>query len=168
MAAQTAEERFHELYLAQSDAIFRHCYYRLEDRERARDMVQETFLRTWQYLSNGHAIDNLRAFLYRVANNLIIDDSRKRQALSLDLLQADGFEPANDADRRLHLEVEAAEALTLLKQLGPDEREVILLRYVDGLKPKEIAHILDESPNVISVRLHRAMKHLQKVIHHDE
>ena len=76
------------------DAIFRHCYFRVFDRERARDLVQETFLKTWEYLTRGHDIENIRAFLYRVATNLIIDDSRRKKEISLEQLSESGFDPA--------------------------------------------------------------------------
>ncbi len=162
--SDSANQHFRRLYESYSDAIFRHCYYRLNDRERALDLVQDTFLRTWQYLGAGHTIDNMRAFLYRVANNLIIDDRRKKQLLSLDQLKEDGFEPASNADQRLKNTIEAGDVLSTLNRLEPNEREVVLMRYVNDLKPKEIAEILDESPNVISVRLHRAVKHLREIL----
>ncbi|MBI5466917.1 MAG: RNA polymerase subunit sigma-70, partial [Candidatus Kerfeldbacteria bacterium] len=59
------EHEFLRHYEQFADAIFRHCYYRVFDAEQAHDLVQETFLRTWQYLVSGHQIDRIRPFLYR-------------------------------------------------------------------------------------------------------
>lgn len=168
MKEQSPEQRFLAIYETHADAIFRHCYYRVEHRELAHDLAQEAFLRTWQYLANGHSIDNMRAFLYRVANNVIIDDRRKAKELSLDTLREEGFEPASEAHKKVVAGAEIAEITQVLEQLQEKEREVIILRYINDLQPKEIAYILGESTNVISVRLHRAVQRLQTLIHIDE
>lgn len=155
------DEQFLEAYDAYADAIFRHCYFRVYDRERARDLAQETFTKTWEYLTTGKKVENLRAFLYRVANNLVIDESRKRRPVSLDELQEKGFDPGERIDEALHARLDANAVLSLLDNLSPDYRQVIVYRFVDQLGPKEIAGLLDESENVISVRLNRAIKQLR-------
>ncbi|MBI5404831.1 MAG: RNA polymerase sigma factor [Candidatus Kerfeldbacteria bacterium] len=155
------DEQFLEAYDAYADAIFRHCYFRVYDRERARDLAQETFTKTWEYLITGKKVENLRAFLYRVANNLVIDESRKRRPVSLDELQEQGFDPGERIDESLHARLDANAVLELLDRLSPDHRQVIVYRFVDQLGPKEIAALLDESENVISVRLNRAIKQLR-------
>ena len=80
---QGMEQLFFEAYEAYADAIFRHCYFRLNDRELAKDMMQEAFTRTWEYVQNGNNPTNIRAFIYRVASNLIIDHYRKKKSYSL-------------------------------------------------------------------------------------
>ena len=75
---------FSDAYEEYKDAIFRHCYFHTFDREQAKDAMQETFIKTWQYLESGHKIDNLRAFLYKVATNLIINAARKKKSVSLE------------------------------------------------------------------------------------
>ena len=89
MKDESNDQEFVEWYNTYSDAIFRHCYFRLKgDRETAKEFVQETFIRTWKYRKT-HEIHNIRAFLYRVATNLIINESRraKRPTVSLDYLR---------------------------------------------------------------------------------
>jgi DNA-directed RNA polymerase specialized sigma24 family protein len=56
------EQDFIKHYNQHSDAIFRHCFYRVYDRETALDLVQETFAKTWAYLATGHEVKNIRAF----------------------------------------------------------------------------------------------------------
>ena len=90
------EQQFLEAHTQHSDAIFRYCYYRVFDREKAKDYVQETYLRTWKYLAEGRKVDNIRAFLYRTATNLIIDESRKKKATSLDQIMQKDFAPNDD------------------------------------------------------------------------
>ena len=82
------EEEFLTLYDAYADAIFRHCFFRVYERERARDLVQETFARTWEYAAKGNAVENARAFLYRVANNVIGDEVCEKKETSPDAMHA--------------------------------------------------------------------------------
>src|SRR5437763_398183 len=91
--ALAVEAEFLAAFDEHSDALFRHCFVRVRDREAAKDIVQETFTKTWDYLAKGKKVDHLRAFLYRVANNLIVDASRRKRSTSLDhMMEEDGFE----------------------------------------------------------------------------
>jgi RNA polymerase sigma-70 factor (ECF subfamily) len=145
------------------DAIFRHCCFRVWDRERARELAQESFTKTWEYLSRGKPIDNIKAFLYRVANNLIIDESRKKKAGSLDGLMEEGFEPEDGRPDPSEW-AEAARSLDALQKLPTKYREVLTMRFVEGLGPKEIASILGESENSVSVRINRGVNALKKYL----
>lgn len=154
--------KFLEAYEAHSDAIFRHVYYRVFDRDKAKDLTQECFVRTWERIVGGAQIGNFRAFLYRTAVNLVIDDSRRRKAESLEAAMENGFEPAvlglSAAETAEHRRVVAA-----IHRLEPAYREVLLMRHIEGLGPKDIAAALDESENAVSVRLHRGMAMLKDI-----
>ena len=78
--AENLDKEFLAAYDEYSDALFRHCMIRVRDRDVAKDIVQETFSRTWLYLSEGKKVEYIRAFLYRVANNLIVDGARKKKS----------------------------------------------------------------------------------------
>lgn len=160
---QPQHDDFLRAYDQYADAIFRHCYYRVYDRERARELSQECFMKTWEYLSQGKEVQNLRAFLYRVANNLIIDSSRKKKESSLDAMMDEGFEPMDGADKTA-VAAEAGNMLALLDKLDEKYQDVVRMRYLDDLSPKEIALVLGESENVVSVRLHRAIKQLREYL----
>src|SRR3989344_8270173 len=88
------EEQFLEAFDKYSDDIFRYCYYRVFDRDKAKDVVQDAYCRTWKYVKDGKTIENMRAFLYRTAKNIIIDDSRKKKSFSLDQMIEKGFMPS--------------------------------------------------------------------------
>ena len=66
------QEGFLNAYDAYADAIYRHCFFRVFSKERAEELAQETFMKTWEYVARGNVIENYKAFLYRVTNNLII------------------------------------------------------------------------------------------------
>jgi RNA polymerase sigma-70 factor, ECF subfamily len=160
------EQEFEKAYNDYSDAIFRHCYFRVFDRERGKDLMQETFMRTWTFLSEGKKVDNMRAFLYRVANNLIVDHVRKKKEASLDAMQEAGWDPGYDQTEDMQKRIEQRNIMETLHTMDEGYREVLVMRYVDGLPPADIADILGESANTVSVRLHRGIKqlraHLQK------
>lgn len=162
-------EDFIKHYDAYADVLFRHCFLRIYDREQAKDLVQEIFLRAWRYTQKGNQVENMRALLYRIANNLIIDEARKRKSSggtpsSMEDLVEAGHEPFRDIRAQLTAKIEVGLLQKTLAQLADDDRRIILLRYMDDLEPREIAEILNESPNVTSVRLHRAIKKLQALL----
>lgn len=156
--------RFLRAYDDLSDAIFRHCYYRCFDREKARELMQECFMRTWEKLAAGDDIQNLRAFLYRVATNLVIDSSRRKTTDSLDAMTEDlGFEAVDHgAHGRMEIAAETSRIAGLMDKIDPKYRDAVSLRYIDGLSPKEIAEIVGESENAVSVRIHRGLAMLRE------
>lgn len=163
--SQDLEKDFLAAYDEHSDALFRHCLIRVRDREVARDIVQETFSKTWTYLSEGKKIEYIRAFLYRVANNLIVDGSRKKKSSSLDaMMEDDGFEPQDETLRNPADIPAAREALVMLKSLDEIYRTAITMRFIDEMSPREIAHALGVSENVVSVRIHRGIERLSKMM----
>lgn len=152
-------------YDEHADALFRHCLIRVRDREIAKDIVQETFSRTWVYLSAGKKVDYIRAFLYRVANNLIVDGARKKKSSSLDaMMDDDGFEPVDESIRDFADKPAARHAMKMLGELDEIYRTAITMRYVDEMSPREIAAQLGVSENVVSVRIHRGIERLSKMM----
>lgn len=166
--SDSTDDLFDRSYADFADAIFRHCAYRLLDRERGRDVMQEAFLRLWQQLQKGVVVENMRAFLYRIANNLIIDEVRKKKERSLDQLMEAGFDPGEDKTADLHTSLQMQQILKVLKHLDIEDREVIVLRYIDDLGPSDIAPILGITPNATSVRIHRAVSALRTVLQQKE
>lgn len=152
---------FIKAYDDHSDAIFRHCYFRVFNRDKAKDLVQETFIKTWEYLQKGEGVDNLRAFLYKVATNLIIDDSRKNKPSSLDAMQEEGFDPMGDSGESLPNVIVRGEVRQMLEGINPKYRQAVQLKYIDDLSLKEISKITGESENNISVRIHRGLEELR-------
>lgn len=166
MASMNENERFVQAYEEYADAIFRYCFYRVYDRERALELVQESFMKTWEYLASGKQIDNIKPFLYKVATNLIIDQSRRRHSpeTSLEELQDLGFDPPDPHAVQVEKLVDAKFAAEKLKNLPDMYREAVTLRYINDLSPKEIAEIIGESENVVSVRINRGINQLRKML----
>jgi RNA polymerase sigma factor (sigma-70 family) len=164
MKESSRKEVFLESFDAYSDAIFRFCLVKTSQKELAEDLTQEVFMRYWQVLTDGKEMTNTRSFLYTIANNLVIDWYRKKKSVSLDVMQEQGFEAEQKGTNQV-LDTEYAYILETIDTLEEKDRVVVLLRFVEGLDPKDIAKILGESANVVSVRINRAIEKVQKKLH---
>lgn len=170
------EARFLKAFEEYNDALFRHAFLRVSNREKAIDLVHDTYTKVWSYIKDGYEIDSFRPFLYKVLNNLIIDEYRKRKESSLDaLLEQEGVdegsfdELSENSTEQLAATIDGKKAFELLEKLPEQYREVIIYRFVDQLGPREISELIEESENVVSVRIHRGLKLLrQKIEANDE
>lgn len=169
------EERFLKAFEEYSDALFRHAFLRISDRERAIDVVHDTYTKVWAYVRKGHEVESFRPFLYKVLNNLIIDEYRKTKEASLDaLFEIDGVdegsfdELSSNTVESLAATLDGKQVFGLVETLPDVYKEVIILRFIDELGPKEISVLIEETENVVSVRLHRALRLLRKMVESKE
>lgn len=168
------KNRFVSLYEKEADAVFRYCLIRTSSRETAIDLSQEAFMRFWDALVQHKSISNDRAFLFTIVRNLIIDWYRKKKSVSLEALgeSRDG-EERDILDTLIlqdggyiqeELRAEGRYVIEKIKELDPQYQQILYLRFVEDMKPREIAEILDESVNVVSVRLTRAIEKLRNIV----
>ena len=160
------ERQFIENYNQHFDGIYRYCYFCVFDQDLADDIVQETFIKTWKYIADGKDIKNIKPFLYKVARNLVIDHSRKKSLVPLDEVKENvlSFRLNNDSEKKMFDTMSFKELQEILKELDEDHREVVIMRYVEEFKPKEIAVLLGESANTVSVRIHNGLEKLRKIL----
>ncbi len=171
---EDSKDAFSRIFEAHSDELFRHAFLRLSDRERALELTQETFLKAWNYVVEGGDVRQYRSFLYRILNNLIIDEYRKHKSQSLDAMleneetstqvEAELLRDDTDELEAAVVRFDSARAVAALANVGEAYRSVLVMRYIDGLSPKEIAESLGESENTVSVRIHRGIKKLQTLL----
>ena len=131
------------------DKIYRYCYYRVRDEETARDLTQETFLRFLgsNYEERGEKI----RYLYTIARNLCIEEARKAKFSELpEDLSDQGMESEELVDR---IRVNMA-----LKRMPEADRELLILRYMNGESVTEICRITGISRFALYRRLKAAEK----------
>lgn len=150
------------LYNTYVDDIFRYLMFRLKNREKALDLTQEVFVRMWQsYLSKGKEVEYPKALLYKIAHNILVNSYERDKIYdSLDNLSEDGFE-VEDQTQKTSFEIK--DLNDALDKLPEKYSDLIMLKYIEGFSIKEIAEMYDETENVISVRLHRALGYLEKI-----
>ncbi|MDQ5901670.1 MAG: hypothetical protein QG580_385 [Patescibacteria group bacterium] len=160
------EKVFMESYEEFSDAIFRYAFFQTSNREVALDIAQDTFIKTWQYLQKGEEIENIKAFLYRVAKNLIIDYRRKKKSSSLDEIMETGldFKTDEDIEEEKQKEFEKQKVIKTIDQIDEKYKEIVLMRYVEEMSIKEIGETLGLSDNHVSVMIHRGVDKLKKLL----
>lgn len=168
------QEAFTEVYDANVSDIYRFVYFKIGSEEEAKDLTSLIFLKTWNHIQNNTLEDakTLRALLYKVARNAIIDHYREqgsRTAVSLD----DEKNPLdipieNDDEKRLDQEQDLALIRSKLPLLKEEYREVIIMRFVSDLSIEEMADITQKSKGNIRVLIHRALTALKELIDKDE
>ncbi len=167
------KDRFVKIYNEHADSIFRFCFLRVSDRNVAIDLTQDVFMRYWDSLIKGTSVLNDKAFLFTIARNSIIDWYRKKKAISLEELQEDSDDPEefalieDNAKGALELTTESRFLLDKIKSLPHTSQQVLYFKYIEDLKPKEIAQILNIQENAVSVRIFRALEELRKVTGYD-
>ncbi|HQT82699.1 MAG: hypothetical protein B7W98_01430 [Parcubacteria group bacterium 20-58-5] len=144
-----------------------HAFFKTHSQEMGEDLVQDTFMKTWKYLVKGGKIDTMKAFLYHILNNLIVDEYRKRKTTSLDVLLEKGYEPREkDNTERLFSILDGKAAMLLIQQLPERYRKVLRMRYVQDLSLTEMSLITGQSKNTIAVQLHRGLEKLKLLYTH--
>lgn len=168
MSISDNKKCFSDIYNKESDAVFRFCLLRVSDRERALDITQEAFTRLWSSLVSGKEVENPRALVFVTARNLIIDWYRRTKSVSLEGLSVNEDKPFDIPDeksvREMELSSDAKRVLALVEKLESQYREVIFLRFVSDLEPRDIAEILGLNANTVSVRLSRGMEALRQLM----
>lgn len=165
MIKVNTESQFSDLYEGFVDPVFKHCYFRVSDREKAKDLTQTVFERLWKHMTKGGDLTSPKAFIFRITNNLIIDEYRTKKDDSLDVLMEGGFDVMSEDFENIFKNLEGAETLKLLENLPEQYRDVLIMRYIDDLALSEIGDILGERENTIAVRIYRGIKKLKEISH---
>jgi RNA polymerase sigma-70 factor (ECF subfamily) len=169
VAAQEDRAAFATLYRRYLDRIYAYAFYQLGDHHDAEDATERTFLAAMRALPAFRDEGaTFRAWLFRIAHNTVANAHRTRARRHADPLPEPFDRPAPDADPA-GLVARADELRTVLRAitgLSEDRRQVILLRFVDGLSSSEIGQVLDRSPGAVRVLLHRALRDLANRLPH--
>jgi RNA polymerase sigma-70 factor (ECF subfamily) len=163
LAAQHDRASFEVLYRRYLDRVYGYAFYQLRDHHDAEDATERTFLAALralpQFRDEGATF---RAWLFRIAHNTIVNARRSRSRRRTEQLP-EVVEPAAPNADPAGLVVEADERRRVMRavaELPDDRREVVLLRFVDGLSSREIGQVMDRSEGAARVLLHRALRDL--------
>ncbi len=154
-----------QVYDLYSPGIYRYAYRLLGDDQLAEDCVADTFFRFLNALRGERGPEtNLKAYLYRIAHNWITDSYRRRSPVITELDE----ELPNIQDDRLEIQVEKRsdqqKVRLALASLTPDQRQVIVLRFIEGWENKEVADALQKPVSAIKALQHRALAMIRKMV----
>ncbi|MCD6087708.1 MAG: RNA polymerase sigma factor [Candidatus Hydrothermae bacterium] len=152
------DKKFEKTVITYKDQLYNYLFWMTGNRTEAEDVLQETFLRYYKY---GDPVENPKAWLFKVARNVYLKRQRKRsREVSLELVEANPVLPGMQvALEREELIRKVREGLRRLKD---HHREVIILRYMEGLSYEEMAAVLGENVGTIKSRLNRAKEKLRE------
>lgn len=159
-------DHIRQLYDEYADQIYRFLYWQTGDPLLAEDITSEVFMRAWKHremLEQG----NQRAWLYRVARNLITDNYRRKKETAI----SEDYEPVSDIN--LHDDAARREEIIRVRkvvaELSPLSRSVIILRFFEQLSSQEVADIMNKTPGNVRILQYRALKELKsKLTNHDK
>ena len=154
------EQAFQALYRLAARPLWAYISRALGDRTHADDVLQEAFLRLLRSKPVSTDPGELRAILYRIASNLIVDHARRAKRERVRAEQTVAVDAAADPDAALRMDMER-----VFRQLRPQERAMMWLAYVEGSDHREIAEAVGVKERSVRVLLFRARKRLAALLH---
>lgn len=159
-------EAFGLLYERHVNDVFTYLYYRLGDRTTAEDLASEVFLRAWQKIGE-YRYRGLPfvAWLYRIAHNLLIDHRRRESRRpSVPLGTVTEIQDGVDGPSSISEALTRVDLQTAVARLSDDQQQVIVLRFILGMSPDEIARVLGKTRGAVEALQHRALKNLRRLV----
>jgi RNA polymerase sigma-70 factor (ECF subfamily) len=161
-AREGDEEAFRDLYEAYRDPVWTLVLSLVGDPLQSQDILQNVFLKAFRGLSGFRFRSGLYTWIYRIALNECRNHLRRRRApvLSLDAVigRREEIDGAPDADR---LEARRTALREAVMKLPVRMREVVVLKYVEGLSYREMSRVLRCPPGTVASRLNRALAELE-------
>jgi RNA polymerase sigma-70 factor (ECF subfamily) len=154
-------ESFGEIYSIYLDRIYRYVIYQVRDKATAEDLSEEIFWKAWRGLAkyrwDGHPFS---AWLYRIAHNQIVDyfrTNRKYQNIEVESLAGD-TDPEQEVSRK---QMERL-LVSAVSSLPEQQRQVIILKFIEGLDNREIEQIMGKKQGAIRMLQMRALTTLRQ------
>lgn len=161
-AAQGDKKAFCDLYDNYKDRLFRYAFYRLRSQTDAEDAVSECVVSAWKQIANLRDPGAFQAWIFRIlsacCNRLIKEQIARKEMVPLDSLAGNQTSNhSNEEDTRMFLE-------EALKTITEDERDIVLLSVVAGLKSNEIAEITGLTAGSVRSNLSRSLKKMREFL----
>jgi RNA polymerase sigma-70 factor (ECF subfamily) len=169
---QQKNEVFNNEFLPLVHAMYNFAYRLTLDRDDAKDLVQDTYMKAFRFIESFQTGTNAKAWLFRILKNSFINDYRKKskEPNKVDYQEVETYYNSEDVNRQItaDLRVESLkdmigdEISNALNSLEVDFRTVIILCDLEGFKYEEMAKILDIPIGTVRSRLHRARQLLKE------
>ncbi|MFW6028635.1 MAG: RNA polymerase sigma factor [Halanaerobiales bacterium] len=156
------ESVFEEFYSEYWPKIYNFIYYRVQNEEEAEELSQEVFHRVYKQLKKKKSIDQLIAYTYMIARNIVYDLWRKRgrtpEMSYIEDLSMKGFE----LEAKEEFLEESVVVSQMLESLSDTAREVVILRIIKGYSITDVAKHLNKPEGTIKSIQYRALEKLRK------
>lgn len=159
---QPALAEIYDLYQAE---LYRYAYRQLGDQNQAEDCVSETFSRFLRALRSGKGPqDHLRAYLFRIAHNWITDQFRRMPPPELPFDDQTQSSKAADPEDITIFNSEQETVRNALQLLTPGQRQVVILKFLDGWSNQEISAALNRPVGAVKALQHRGVASLRRIL----
>lgn len=165
-AASGDPDAFAQLYNAYVDPIYRFIFFKVSDRETAEDLTSQVFLKAWQGIGKFRQRElYFKGWLYQIARNTVIDHYRAQQKVEpLDKVAATMPDPQANVKRLVDRRLTHDWLWSKLDYLTDEQREVIVLKFIEGLSTREVAEIMDKRQGAIRALQMRALQTLADIV----
>ncbi len=153
-------------FMPHIDSMYNFAFKLTMDEEDAKDLVQDTYLKAFRFISSFEKGTNAKAWLFRILKNSFINDYRKKskQPAKVDYQEVETIYNSEDANHDITVDLRSEtmqnrigdEVTNALNSLAVDFRIVIILCDLEGFTYEEMAKILDIPIGTVRSRLHRA------------
>ncbi len=154
------------IYDAYAPKIYSYIYRHVGDPHRAEDLTSGVFLKMLEALDRDRfAHDALQAWLYRIAHNLIIDDARyETRRPASDLHDGLSLPPDSSPEFVVGRRLENERLRQAIQQLTGEQRDVIVLRFGEGMTAPQAARILGKTEEAVRALQRRALSNLRRLL----
>lgn len=158
-----------ELYDQYAPLIYAYLYRRVHNAQLAEDLTGEVFVRVLQAIqSEQFWHTSFRRWLYRIAHNLLVDYYRKQPPVPMLALDEQLVAARGDPDSALAEKLSRQDLLAAISQLTPDQQQVLVLRFGEGLAAREVAEVMGKSVGAVELLQHRALAALRRILRKNE
>lgn len=148
---------FGELYDIFIDRIYRYVFYQVKDKMTAEDITEEVFLKAWKAIRSCKGREKtFSSWLYRIAHNHMINTLRSMKKFT-PLEEVEIYDPKQE----IGAEIEHQELLKTLDCLPEKQKQIIVLKFIEGLDNREIGKIMGKSEGAIRITQMRALSALR-------
>jgi RNA polymerase sigma-70 factor (ECF subfamily) len=153
-----------EIYEYYSPEIFRYACRLLHDNHLAEDCVADTFLRLLIAVRSGVLLGNIRAYLYRIAHNWIMDHYRRHPQADSSLEENHHMNAEDNPSQRVADEADAQRIRAALLKLSAEQRQVIELRFMENWSHADVADVLGKTVEATRALQYRAIEALRQAL----
>ena len=154
-----------EIYDLYSNALFSYAYKHVGDPQTAEELVSETFFRFLGALERGGGPkEYIKAYLYRITHNLITDRFRREPVPSLELDDERLIDDKPGPTSIINSRQDAEKVRQALRLITPEQRQVIVLKFLEGWSSQDIARVMDKTLGAVKALQHRGLAALQRIL----
>lgn len=159
----TVRDRVEQLYEQEREHLYTYLLYFGVPPHKAQELTQDSFLKLYLTMEKGTAIDNPKAWLYRVAHNLAVRGYRREPVFAPLDPEAPAPTPLPDPERSAIEQQRRRALIEGIHALSPQQKHCLHLR-VQGLRYREIADVVGISTSAVSEFLRRAVNRLRETV----